>query len=47
VIRSEARFRYEYDAHGNWVMKTIEGRGGTDEGFTLSSVELRTICYFE
>jgi hypothetical protein len=47
VSRSEARFRYDYDAGGNWVMKTVESRGGTDQNFTLSSVERRTIGYFE
>lgn len=45
--RSEARFRYDYDAHGNWVMKTVESRGGMDPDFTLSSVERRTLGYFE
>jgi hypothetical protein len=47
VSRSEARFRYDYDAHGNWVTKTVEGRAGADQDFTLSSVERRTIGYFE
>jgi len=47
VSRSEARFRYDYDERGNWVTKTVEGRGGTDQDFTLSSVERRTIGYFE
>ena len=43
----EQRFRYDYDARGNWVTKTVEGRGGADHDFTLSSVERRTIGYFE
>jgi len=30
-----------------WVMKTIEIRGGTDQDFTVSSVERRVIGYFE
>ena len=47
VSRSEARFRYGYDAHANWVMKTVESRGGTDQDLTLSSVERRRIGYFE
>ena len=47
VSRSEARFRYDYDTHGNWVMRTIESRGGTDQDFTQSSVERRTVSYFE
>jgi len=44
---SEARFRYDYDTHGNWVMQTVESRGETDQDFTLSSVEHRTLGYFE
>jgi hypothetical protein len=47
VSRSEGHFRYDYDAHGNWVIKTVESRGGTDEDFTVCSVERRTIEYFE
>jgi hypothetical protein len=47
VSQSEARFRYDYDAHGNWVMKTLESRGRTDQDFALSSVERRTVGYFE
>jgi hypothetical protein len=47
MIRSEARIQYEYDPHGNWVLKTVENRGGTEEEFTLSSVEWRTLTYFE
>ena len=47
VSRSEARFRYDYDMFGNWVMKTIESRAGTDQDFTVSSVERRVIGYFE
>jgi hypothetical protein len=30
VSRSESRLRYEHDSHGNWVMKTVAGRGGTN-----------------
>ncbi len=47
VSRSEARFRYDYDAFGNWVTKTIESRAGTEQDFTVSSIERRTIGYFE
>jgi hypothetical protein len=47
MSRSEARFRYDYDMFGNWVMKTIESRGGTDQDYTVSSVERRTIGYFD
>jgi len=44
--RSQARLRYDYDAHSNWVKKTVESRGGPDRDFTLSSVERRAIEYF-
>jgi hypothetical protein len=33
--------------HGNWVMQTVESRAGSDQDFTLSSVERRTLGYFE
>jgi len=39
VSRSEARFRYEYDAHDNWVVKTVESRAAqarTSAGAVLS-----------
>jgi YD repeat-containing protein len=44
--RSETRFRYEYDSHGNWVSKTVEGRPGGEDEFSLSAVEHRSITYF-
>jgi hypothetical protein len=47
AARSEARFHYDYDARGNWVMKTVESRSGTGKDFTVSTVERRTIRYFE
>jgi hypothetical protein len=47
VSRSEARFHYEYDEYGNWTMKTIEGRSSIDEEFSISSIEKRTIQYFQ
>jgi hypothetical protein len=47
VTRSEARFRYDYDARGNWVEKVIEGRSGADQDFTVSSIERRTLAYYE
>jgi hypothetical protein len=47
LTRSEACFRYDYDAFGNWVTKTIESRAGMDKDFTVSSLERRTIGYFE
>jgi hypothetical protein len=46
VNRSEARLRYDYDANGNWVLKTVEARAGTEQEFTQSSIERRTIEYF-
>jgi hypothetical protein len=45
ISRSETRFYYDYDAHCNWVMKTAEVRSGTEQEFTLSGVERRTIGY--
>jgi hypothetical protein len=47
VSRSEARFHYDYDSRGNWVSKRVESRGGTKNDFILSSVERRTVTYFE
>lgn len=44
---SESRMLYEYDAHGNWILKTVEWRGSTDEPFRVSTVEKRTITYFD
>jgi hypothetical protein len=46
VSRSEAHFRYDYDARGNWVVKTVESRGAASQDFTLFSFERRTIEYF-
>lgn len=46
VSRSEARFRYDYDSLANWVRKTVESRGRTEDEFALSSVDMRTISYF-
>ncbi len=44
---SESRFTYDYDAHGNWLVKTTDGRGGTQKDFTVYGIERRTITYFE
>jgi hypothetical protein len=44
---SETRLRYDYDARGNWIKKTVECRSGRDGDFMRSSVELRAIEYFE
>lgn len=46
VTRSEARFRYNYDTRGNWVEKVIEGRGGMDQDFAVSSIERRLLAYY-
>jgi hypothetical protein len=46
VFHSEVRIRYECDAYGNWLLKTVESRAGSDQGFTLTSVERRTLSYF-
>ena len=47
VSRSEARFRYDYDVRGNWIKKAVEARSGADAEFSLSSVEQRTIDYYD
>jgi YD repeat-containing protein len=47
VSRSEARFHYEYDARGNWIKKTVEGRGGADQDFSVSIIEQRTLAYYD
>lgn len=44
--RSETRFLYEYDAHGNWIGKVVEGRHGDKADFSVSSIERRTLTYF-
>lgn len=46
VHQSEARFHYDYDANGNWVVKTVESRAAPEQEFMKSSVERRTIEYF-
>jgi hypothetical protein len=45
--RSEARFLYEHDAHGNWISKVVEGRHGDNPDFSVSSTERRTLTYFD
>jgi YD repeat-containing protein len=47
VSRTEARFRYNYDSHGNWLSKTVESRTTVRGEFSISSVERRTIEYFD
>jgi YD repeat-containing protein len=43
---SETRIRYEYDAPGNWVSKTVESRGDPDRDFIRCSFERRVLDYF-
>ncbi len=43
---TEARFRYEYDARGNWVEKITECRAAPAEEFSTSSVDRREITYY-
>jgi YD repeat-containing protein len=45
--RSEARFHYDYDGRGNWTMKRGEGRATSDQEFAVSSVERRTLVYYD
>jgi hypothetical protein len=47
VSYSEARFQYEYDEHGNWITKTVKTRSAVDGEFSISSIEKRTISYFQ
>jgi len=44
--RTEARFQYEYDSHGNWISKKVENRSGSEGEFSISAAERRTITYF-
>ena len=44
--RSEARFTYDYDVHGNWLTKTVEVRWSTEAQYRLSARERRKIEYF-
>jgi hypothetical protein len=45
VSRSEARFQYDYDARGNWILKRVEARSGTGQDFSLSTLEERVLTY--
>jgi hypothetical protein len=47
VSRSEARFHYDYDVHGNWVKKVVDVRSGADQDFRVSSTEHRTLAYYD
>jgi YD repeat-containing protein len=44
---SETRIGYDYDEHGNWVLKTVESRGAPDRDFVLCSTEQRDLDYFK
>ena len=46
VNRSEGRTQYEYDAQGNWVVKTRESRTLPDGEFQTTLVEKRQLEYF-
>ncbi len=46
ISRSEARFQYDYDAR-NWIKKVVEARGGADRDFLVSSMEERTLAYYD
>jgi len=47
VSRSEARFQYDYDVRGNWIKKVVQGRSGADQEFRVSTIEERTLAYYE
>jgi len=47
ATRSEARIYYEYDERGNWIHKTVLARNGADRDFVTSTVERRTIAYYD
>lgn len=44
--RSESRTHYEYDSHGNWLIKKLESRAGLEGELSVSHVEKRTLEYF-
>ena len=46
TTRSEARFLYDYDSHGNWVKKVVEGRSDPNADFRVSTIETREIEYY-
>lgn len=45
--RGEHRIGYDYDERDNWVRKTTESRGGSQPDFTVTSIERRTLIYFD
>ena len=46
TTRSECRFRYEYDARGNWTVKTGESRFEAEGEFTVFRIERRVLAYY-
>jgi YD repeat-containing protein len=44
---SWTRYEYRYDEHGNWVEKSPFHRATPDRDFHRSSIERRTIVYFD
>jgi YD repeat-containing protein len=45
--RSEVRFIYEYDPHGNWITKITESRHADHAAFSVASTDRRTLTYFD
>jgi YD repeat-containing protein len=45
--RSEVRIDYEYDERGNWIHKTVLARNTADRDFVTTTVEQRTIAYYD
>jgi RHS Repeat len=43
---SEARFTYEYDARGNWIVCTVKSRQDPNAEFAVSTTERRTLAYY-
>lgn len=43
---SEAQYSYEYDQHGNWIVKSVSYRSSPDGEFQSSSVEKRSLTYY-
>jgi len=43
--RSEVRFEYQYDEHGNWTERVVSSRQKPDEAFTVTNTQRRTIVY--
>jgi YD repeat-containing protein len=44
---SETCIHYDYDAQGNWVLKTVESRSAPDQDFIRLSFEQRVLDYFK